>query len=274
MPKVSVIIPCYNQGQYIEECVNSVLDQTFQDFEIVIVNDGSTDAQTNTNLKNFNKPKTKIIHTENKGVSAARNTAIHNSSGEYILPLDADDKIEKAYLEKAVPVLDANENIGIVYCDIQLFGNTENILNMPAFEIRKFLIKNSIHVSGMFRKSDYDKTKGYDEQMKSGLEDWEFWISLIKSGVNVHKIKEPLLLYRRYETSRQALLGKDNYKNTELRNYIAHKHLNYYAEILGTPMQLHEEINRKEAKIERLLNSKPYKLGSFLLKPFKTLLRK
>ena len=117
MPKVSIIIPCYNYGQYIDEAVDSVLAQTFQDFEIIIVNDGSTDEFTNKKLENYNKPKTTVYFTKNQGVSAARNYAIEKSSGEYILPLDADDKIHSDYIKEAVDVLEANNEIGIVYCE-------------------------------------------------------------------------------------------------------------------------------------------------------------
>jgi glycosyltransferase involved in cell wall biosynthesis len=100
MSKVSVIMPCYNQGQYIDEAVDSVLTQTYQNYEIIIVNDGSTDEFTNEKLKNYNKPKTQVIHTANQGLSAARNNGIHASNGEFILPLDADDKIANTYLER------------------------------------------------------------------------------------------------------------------------------------------------------------------------------
>ena len=101
-PTVSVVIPCYNQGQYLDEAVESVISQTYQDFEIIIINDGSNDLETIEILKNYQKPKTRIIHTENQGVIAARNRAIEAAQGKYILPLDADDKIGNTYLEEAV----------------------------------------------------------------------------------------------------------------------------------------------------------------------------
>ena len=116
MTKVSVVIPCYNQGAFIDDAVNSVLAQTFSDFEIIIVNDGSTDATTNALLERYSRPKTTVIHTENQGVCAARNTAIKAAAGKYILPLDADDKIEPTYLEKAVNVFDNHPETGVVWC--------------------------------------------------------------------------------------------------------------------------------------------------------------
>ena len=92
MMKVSVIIPCYNQGQYIEEAVKSVLAQTYQNFEIIIVNDGSTDEFTNKLLSDYDKQKTKVLHTDNQGLASARNNGIKVAKGKYILPLDADER--------------------------------------------------------------------------------------------------------------------------------------------------------------------------------------
>jgi glycosyltransferase involved in cell wall biosynthesis len=99
-PKVSVIIPCFNQGEYVDQAVDSVLKQSFQDFEIVIVNDGSTDPFTISHLQNYSRQKTTVVHTDNQGLAAARNNGIRQAKSEYILPLDADDKIGATFLEK------------------------------------------------------------------------------------------------------------------------------------------------------------------------------
>ena len=121
MPKVSVIIPCYNLGEYIDEAVESVINQTYQDLEIIIVNDGSTDELTNHLLSGYTRPKTRVLITPHQGVAAARNTGIKESQGEYILPLDADDKIGIGYVDEAVKILDSDSSVGIVYCDAVFF---------------------------------------------------------------------------------------------------------------------------------------------------------
>jgi glycosyltransferase involved in cell wall biosynthesis len=138
-PRVSVIIPCFNHGQYIDEAVGSVLDQTFQEFEIIIINDGSTDPSTVTRLRSYNHSGCKVIETENKGPAEARNTGIKASTGEYILPLDADDKIGPKYLEEAVKALDNDREIGIVYCGVEFFGDKTGKWNLPD-PLRHFLI--------------------------------------------------------------------------------------------------------------------------------------
>ena len=109
MPKVSIVIPCYNHGKFVDETVQSCLKQTYQDIEIIIVNDGSTDEYTNTLLKDYQRPKTKVITIQNQGLPTARNTGIREAVGEYILPLDADDKIAPTYIEKAVNVIEKNK---------------------------------------------------------------------------------------------------------------------------------------------------------------------
>lgn len=274
MPKVSVIIPCYNQGQYIDEAVDSILNQTYQDFEIIIVDDGSTDKFTKEKLENYHKPKTKVILTENRGVSAARNTAIKNSSGEYILPVDGDDKIDCTYLEQALEIIENNNDLTIVYCDAEFFGNETGILQLPLFNIEKFLFSNMIHVSGLFPRKAYDEIGGYDENMKDGLEDWDFWLSLIENGANVYKISKPLLKYRKYPTSRQTLLNTNLPRTIEINSYIFDKHLSFYSKVLGHPMTLYKNNRELEKKILRILHSKPYKLGNFLLKPIKFLFKR
>jgi len=274
MPKISVIIPCYNQGQYINDAVDSILEQTFQDVEIIIVNDGSSDDYTNKLLETYNKPNIKVITTKNRGVSSARNTAVKNSSGNYILPLDADDKIEETYLEKALNILVNNDNIKIVYCDIKLFGTKKGIKFLPDFNSNLFYTQNIIHVSGLFRKDDFEKVGGYDEKMRDGLEDWEFWISLLKTGGFAFKINEPLLLYRQHEGSRQLSLDRNNIKKVKIRSYIENKHLNFYVKKYGSVLTLATENQKLLQKNKLLENSKAFKIGTFILWPIKVILKK
>jgi len=127
-PTVSVIVPCYNQGIYLDEAIQSVLGQTYQDFEIIIVDDGSDDGLTgltNDLLRDYRRKRTRVIRTENRGVVSARNTVISHARGKYILPLDADDRIGSEYLEKAVKILDDNPDTGIVYCEVEFFGERQ-----------------------------------------------------------------------------------------------------------------------------------------------------
>lgn len=228
MPKVSVIIPCYNQGQYLDEAVKSVLNQTFQDFEIIIINDGSTDEITNQILQNYNKPKTRVICTINQGLASARNVGIKAAQGEYILPLDADDKIGTTYLEKAVNVLDANPRIGIVYCYAEFFGLKRGKWRLPPYKFPDILLHNMIFCSAFFRKSDWEEVGGYKPIMKYGWEDHEFWLSLIESKKEVYQIPETLFYYRKKRNS--MITGLTEERQLYLFEQLYYNHLDLYSE--------------------------------------------
>ena len=201
MPKVSVVVPCYNHGTFLDEAIASVLSQSHQDYEIVVVDDGSDDAQTLDILDRMNRPNIRVIRTENRGLAHARNQGIKEATGAYILPLDADDKIGKEYLELAVGILDKKSEIGIVYCKAVYFGDQDGLVDLPEFSIDRILKKNIIFCSGVFRKKDWVTVGGYKENMVYGLEDWDFWLSLISLGLKPHRIPQTLFYYRIKKTS-------------------------------------------------------------------------
>lgn len=207
-PLVSVVIPCYNQGEYLKEAVDSVLSSTYEAIEIIIVNDGSTKGTEF--LKVFSAPKTKIVHQQNQGVSLARNNGIKESHGKYILPLDADDKIHPAYIEKAVNILENDSKIGILYSEAEFFGKKRGKWDLGKYKFPDILFKNVIFCSALFRKSDWEKVGGYKKEMEYGFDDWEFWISLIENGVEVYQIPEPLFYYRKKNGSRSQKAKTEN----------------------------------------------------------------
>lgn len=229
MPKVSVIIPCYNMGEYLDEAVGSVLDQSFEDYEIIIVDDGSTDPETLNILSNYNQPKTQVIRTINQGPSAARNAGIAQSQGEYVLPLDADDKIGKNYLAKASTVLDENPEIEIVYCRARLFGARDREWILPPYSIEAMLIENVIFASAMFRKTTWENAGGYNVNMVHGYEDYDYWLSVLeKEDVGVYKIDEVLFYYRIRANSRGTMLGINNDKEVEMLTQLFYNHTDFY----------------------------------------------
>lgn len=201
MPKVSVIIPCYNQGAYLTEAVDSVLAQTFQDFEILIVDDGSTEPETINVLRDVAWPKTQVVRTENQGLSAARNNGIRDATGVYILPLDADDKIGPGYLEEAVSILDRHPEIGVVYCEAAYFGIREGRWPLPDYSPDQLLNHNVIFCSALFRRRDWEKVGGFNVNMVYGWEDWDFWLALVQLGVKVYRIPKVHFFYRIREAS-------------------------------------------------------------------------
>jgi glycosyltransferase involved in cell wall biosynthesis len=196
MPKVSVIIPCFNQGAFLDEAVDSVLAQTFVDLEIIVVNDGSTDALTRHKLNTYRRDKTRVVTTDNQGLAAARNNGIAAAAGDYILPLDADDRIAPRYIEEAVAVLEAEPDTGIVYCQARLFGVVEADWLLPPYSIDEMLRDNVIFCSALFRRADWELVGGYDTGMVYGWEDYEFWLSLIERGRAVRRLDGRYFCYR------------------------------------------------------------------------------
>ena len=207
-PLVSVIIPMYNMSKYVSETLNSVLLSDYQHIEIVVVDDGSTDNSVEICEDYIKKSdKIKLFTQSNKGVAAARNYAIKLSKGEYILPVDADDLISSNYITEAVKILIENSNIKVVACEVERFGQKTGIVNFPKFSYRLLARKNFISCCSMFRKSDWEKCGGFCEQ-EIFREDWDFWISLFKTGGDFFRLPFVGLKYRVTPNSRRLNVRK------------------------------------------------------------------
>jgi glycosyltransferase involved in cell wall biosynthesis len=272
MPKVSVIVPCYNMGKYIDETIESVLKSTFQDFEIVVVNDGSTDEFTNKHLADYHRPKTKVIHTKNQGLVGARNTAIENSTGEYILPLDSDDMISENYIKEAVEYLDNNPNAGIVYCMAERFGDVTGIWELPEYSVEGMVRQCLIFCSGFFRRKDCEKVGGYSLNMNYNYEDWDFWLKIIELGRDVYKIPE-IHFFNRVRQGSITNTRDWNGKMKNMNRQIYLNHLELFAKYHADPLTLSSE-NTKiriscDEQIKWIYNTMEYKLGNAILKPFR-----
>jgi glycosyltransferase involved in cell wall biosynthesis len=226
MPLVTVVIPCYNDGQYLDESVSSIKAQTFTDIEIIIVNDGSDDKATLEKLASFNDPMITVLHKENGHLSSARNHGIRHARGRIIVTLDADDKFEKTFIEKGAQVLQQDVGVGGVTCYLRSFGLKKYRWKPLGGDVKNFLYRQESCASAMFRKECWEEAGPYDEQMKSGYEDWEFWIRLTAGGWKVHVLKEYLLNYR--VTEKSMLLTQSEPKRDEIVNYILEKHKNLY----------------------------------------------
>lgn len=238
-PLVSVIIPIYNMEKYLQECVNSVVNQSYQNLEIILVDDGSNDnsGKICDILKKQDK-RIKVFHNYNQGVSYSRNFGIKKSNGKYLLALDGDDTIDSTYIEKGVYVLENNINIGIVYCKARLFGYRDEIWNLPEYSLDKMLVENIIFVTALFRKSDFIIVGGFCEDMKYGIEDYDFWLSILELKREVYMIPEILFNYRIRNNSRNSQFGNnyDHQKEMYLLIYNRHKKLyieNYEAVMEG-----------------------------------------
>lgn len=208
--KISIIIPYYKGEDYIHETLKSVYDQTYQNFEVIIVNDGSERAALDLIEKNSDFKNLKIIHQENQGQSSARNNGVKSATGKYILFLDCDDLIDKKFLDKTHQILSKNNQTRICYTKGKFFEKTDKEWVLQPFNIFDFLIENCIPITALIYKEDFEKVGGFDTQLNY-YEDWDFWISLVEIGAKVHKIDEFLFFYRIRNTT-------DSLTNTSIDN--------------------------------------------------------
>lgn len=258
---ISIVIPCFNHGLYIDEAIKSIEEHNIENYEIIIINDGSTDEYTNERLKTLKNEGYIVIFQENQGLGKTRNNAIKLAKGKYILPLDADNKIRTDYMIKSVDILDKNSNISIVYSDRQCFGLSNNLIKVGEFAKERFVDGNFIDACAVFRKTLWEKVGGYDEKMPiQGWEDWDFWLMAIENNATFYYIPEPLFDYRVVDNSMIQRLNNSN--TDDILKYMYKKHSIF----------LIEELNNKYIKLEKQLantkSSKAYQLGKFLLKPF------
>lgn len=228
MDKVSVIMPCFNDGKYIKEAIDSVLNQTYKDIEIIVVDDGSDDKETIDVVDSLVHPQIKVFRTNRLRPAGARNYGIEHATGKYILPVDSDDKIDPTYVEKAVDILKSKPKIGVVYCLADLFGEATGKWELPQYNFRTMLLDNIVFVTAMFYKADWEKVGGFNTSMKYGMEDYDFWISLLEIGREIYQIPETLFHYRIKPVSRTTKFQDNCADKQETYRQIYYNHPTFY----------------------------------------------
>jgi glycosyltransferase involved in cell wall biosynthesis len=180
---LSIVIPCYNHGEFIRDAISSVETCPRDLYELIIVNDGSTDGSTISVMRELEAAGYHVIDQPNSGLARARNAGIEAGRGKYILPLDSDNKIRSDFTQKAVEILDEQPEIAMVHGDFQYFGEADFRCRIPPFEIKSMLRRNYIDACAVYRRSMWEACGGYDENMPvMGVEDWEFWLNAYSKG--------------------------------------------------------------------------------------------
>jgi glycosyltransferase involved in cell wall biosynthesis len=249
--EISVIVPCYKQAEFLDECISSVIEQTFQNWECIIVDDGSPDNTEEVSREWCKKDsRIKYYKKTNEGVSKARNHGISLAAGKYILPLDADDKIGRQYMELALQYFQKDNNVKVVYCRAKYFGKKRGIWHLPEYSYKKLLTMNIIFCSAFFPKIEWERIGGYDVNMVEGLEDWEFWINMLSNDIKVKRIDSVQFYYRIRRNSRTstAVLNID-----KLLNYVCEKHVPVYNKIVGNHIFLNAFRETKEYKLGKII---------------------
>jgi glycosyltransferase involved in cell wall biosynthesis len=229
-PKVSVVIPCFNNETTIIETLNCILNQEYKDIEVIIVNDGSKDNSKEV-ITDFiiNKSNLNLINQNNSGPSNSRNTGSETASGKYLLFLDADDLIAPSFIKKSVELLEKDEKLNIVYSKAEFFDAKKGIWNLSDFKMPNFLIDNCIPITALIRTEVFRKVGKFDEKL-GFTEDWELWIRIVLQFGGVYQIPEVLFYYRqRYDKS--SITDNKNLDAVKERTrlYIYNKHYKYYA---------------------------------------------
>ncbi|MEI8116862.1 MAG: glycosyltransferase [Flavobacteriia bacterium] len=218
---VSIITPVFNGEHTIESTIKSVLNQSYENWELIIVNDGSKDSTLKI-AKKYSCDKIIVIDSENCGVSNARNLAVSFSRGKYLVPLDADNTLESDFLISCIKKFEIDSNLRLVYTEANLFGDDSGLWNLPKYNYKTMLHFNMIDNCAMFFKDDFNRVGGYRLNMINGLEDWDFWIALLSvyEDNQVCKIDLPLFNYRVSKSSRRMTLLKSRKFDSMLQNIV------------------------------------------------------
>lgn len=193
-PRLSVIIPCHDDGDYLIEAVASAR-QNAPDAELIIVDDGSTEPRTRQVLAALGEAGHRLIEQPHAGLAAARNTGIAASAGDYFLPLDADNRLLPGFALEAVALLDADPAAGVVYGDRREFGTRSGDVTVPEFDLPRMLNANYIDACAVVRREVWSDVGGYDVALDA-WEDWAFWLGAAARGWRFVRIPRPTFEYR------------------------------------------------------------------------------
>lgn len=203
--KVSVVVTCYNHEKYIAKCIKSIFEQTYQNIELIVFNDGSTDRSgeiISSLLLESPFKETKYFSGANQGVVKVRNAALEQITGEYLLFVDSDNFLSKDYVEILLKEAKKHGDADIAYCQLWDFEKKRNILHDNLdFILEDELVQNVIDMSSLVKTTAIKSAK-FDENLKS-LEDYDFWLNLIlKNGAKAFFVRETKLNYRVLDASR------------------------------------------------------------------------
>ncbi len=235
-PKVSVIVAAYGQEKYLADTLDSLLAQSFQDWEAIVADDGSPD-NVRIVAENYAEkdPRIKFLHSENRGAAGVRNLAVSHSNGEYVMMLDGDDYIDRDYLEKCVKILEKDHGVKVVFGNLATFGSQNYIDKVTYHSYPALLINNPLFISGMMRKKDFERIGGFDEYFRTGLEDWEFWIRFLETEKKeaVKILSDTLFHYRKKEMSITVNLDRQRSLMEDYRRRIFEKNKDIYQKYFG-----------------------------------------
>lgn len=223
MKKCSIVIPAYNYAQYLDDCIQSCLNQTYKNIEVIVVDDNSTD-NTYEVVKKY--PVSYIKNETNLGLSVSRNIGIFVATGDRVLCLDADDTIESTMVEKCIEI----EGVAVV--GVHNFGDEGSeakVLPYYDLSLEAFKEQNRITCCSMFNRDDWYRVGGFDENMKDGREDWDIWLSMLEKNISFTAVNECLFNYRIHRSDGRPRMSEEADKKQDIIHaYIRQKHKKIY----------------------------------------------
>ena len=251
--KVSIVIPCFNLGEFLDEALENIINYPNQSLiEVIVVNDGSNDLRTLEYLKKNENvySNVRIIHQVNKGLGCARNVGVFHSKGEYIIPLDVDNKIRHVFIDDVIRNFDINLDVDVIYGNAQFFGLREGLWKAEEIDINEMVLINQIDACAGFRKKTWKSCGMYDEKMPvMGFEDWDFWLKIYNMGGKFLYINKILFDYRVRENS----MIKDAWEKREkLIDYIFNKDENKNLKIIRNLIIENKKL-KEEPSFKRLI---------------------
>jgi glycosyltransferase involved in cell wall biosynthesis len=261
-PRVSVIMPVYNAGAYLEQALASVEAQTYRDRELVVVDDGSTEPRTREILEAAaGRDGVSVHRTENRGPSHARNLAIERARGAYVLPLDADDWLAPTFLERTVPLLDADPSVGVAYTWVGLVGGHHGVWKTGEFTFEALLARCTLHVASLFRRELWADAGGYDPRFVESWEDWDLWLGAVARGWRGACVPEVLVYYRRSATSREKAARQPGVGARLMRTLVAKHRALYEAHLEDALAAMYEERAGVCLSLERIYDHPAVRLA-------------
>lgn len=227
-PTISVLVTCYNYGRYITDCLNSIFNQSYTNFQVLVINDGSSDDSDSIIKSLQEKYPFEYITQVNQGVVASRNIGIKWATGDYYVQIDADDMIPEHYFERLIEAT-AKDDVEIYYTPAQDLDTGRLVVDPPEFNSELIVYKNYIHTSALV-KTSFHKKFLYDEYLnRRGLEDWDLYQSMILAGAKGKRVSETYLRYRIHpDTASRGDSSRDSIEGVRAVEYILSKHFKEY----------------------------------------------
>jgi glycosyltransferase involved in cell wall biosynthesis/GT2 family glycosyltransferase len=201
-PDVTFVVPVHDDVRYLGETLASIYEQTHPSWEVIVVDDGSTDPETRSHLEALDWPRLRVVrHETNRGLPAARNTGMRQARGRFFVPLDSDDEVEPTYLEEMIAALEANPRAAYAHCYARLYQDIDAIWITRPFNPYWQLLGNGVIGCVLLRRDAYEQVGGYDESMTLGNEDWEMWLRLMEAGWDQVLVPRVLFDYRKHGIS-------------------------------------------------------------------------